>query len=95
MRHRLRKNTAVERAYVRDMERRSSLEELESGRARILAPSQYPEALKQFLARQRRILQVELSPSAKRLKQVSRNSGIPPGKLALRWVEQGIKREAS
>jgi hypothetical protein len=78
------------------MERHSSLAEPESGRARILAPSEYPEPLKRFLSRQRRVLHLELSPSSrKKLEQFSRDTGIPAGKLALRWVEQGIKREAS
>jgi hypothetical protein len=96
MEHRRKTKAAAEQACVRSLERHSSLQEIEDGRARIFSPSEYPEPLKRFLSRQRDVLHVRLSRAArKKLEQVSRATGINVDELALRWVEQGISRAAS
>jgi hypothetical protein len=96
MKYRLKKNTAAEDAYVRDLERCGSLQKVERGEAQILAPSEYPEPLRRFLLRQRSMLHLHLSKATrKKLEQMSRATGLAIDELALRWVEQGIAREAS
>jgi hypothetical protein len=95
MNQRLKKNTAAEEAYVRDIDRCGPLEKVERGEARILAPREYPEPIKRFLNRERRTVRVKLSPAAKtRLDRISRDRGIGPDELARRWVEQALAREA-
>ena len=95
MKYRLKKNTAAEQAYVRDLERCGPLEKVERGQAKLLAAPEYPEPLRRFLARERRVLRVPLSPSAKkRLEQLSRATGTSIDQLARRWVEQGLARQA-
>jgi hypothetical protein len=66
MKYRLKKNTAAEQAYIENLERRTPLEKVERGESRIIPTSEYPEPLKRFLARERSILRVQLSPSAKK-----------------------------
>ena len=95
MKFKLKKNTAAEDAYVRDLERRGPLEKVGRGEARLLAPLEYPEPIKRFLARERRTVRVTLSPSAKkRLERLSHAKGIGIDELTRRWVEQAIAREA-
>ena len=95
MRYRLKKNTAAEQAYVRDHERVGPLRKVERGESRILRTSEYPEPVKRFLARERGMLRVRLSTTAKRkLEHLSRATGVDVNELARRWVEQGIAREA-
>lgn len=95
MKYQLKKNTAAEQAFVRDLERSSALERVERGKARILDPSEYPEPVKRFLARERGTLRVRLSSAAqKKLEHLSRATGVDVATLARRWVEQGIEREA-
>jgi hypothetical protein len=95
MKHRLKKNTAGEEKYVRDLERRGPLERVERGEATLLSEAEYPEPLRRFLVRERSTLRVPLSPSAKKkLEQLSKTSKIDIAELARRWIEQGIAREA-
>ncbi len=95
MKHRLKKNTAAENAYVRDLERRGPLEKVERGEATLLSEADYPEPVRRFLARERSTLRVPLSPSAKKkLERLSRTSNVDVAELARRWIEQGIAREA-
>jgi hypothetical protein len=95
MNQRLKKNTAAEKAYVRDIERRGSLENVERGEARILSPHEYPEPIKRFLNRERTTVRVKLSPAAKRrLDRLSRDRGVGTDELARHWVELAIAREA-
>jgi hypothetical protein len=90
------KNTRAEDAYIRDLERRGPLEKLERGDAELVAPSDYPAPLQRFLARERNVLRVQLSPAQQRkAQQISRATGIPIDELARRWVQQGLSREAS
>lgn len=96
MKIQLKKNTSAEQAYIRDLERNGPLERVERGQSKILSPTDYPEPIKRFLARHRSVLQVRLSaPAKKKLERLSRATGIDIDKLARRWVEQGIAREAS
>ena len=95
MKHRLKKNTAAEQAYTRDLERRGPLAKVERGEARILSLSEYPAPLKRFLERERSIIRVPLTPSARRqLEQLSRATGKSVPELARRWLEQRLAREA-
>jgi len=95
MNQRLKKNTAAEEAYVRDLDRCGPLEKVERGEARILASREYPEPIKRFLSRERTTIRVKLSPAAKRrLERLSRDRGVGTAELARRWVEQAIAREA-
>ena len=95
MKYRLKKNTVAEQAYVRSLERQGPMEKVERGEARILSEQEYPEPLKRFLARERSMLRVQLSRTArKKLEHLSRTTGISIDELARRWVEQGIAREA-
>jgi hypothetical protein len=96
MKYRMKKNKAAEEAYIRDMDRCSSLQKVEQGEAEILRPSEYPEPLRRFLSRHRSMLHLRLSAATrKKLEQMSRATGLAVDELALRWVEQGIAREAS
>ncbi len=95
MKCRLKKNTPVEDAYVRDLERRGPLEQVERGQASIIAAADYPPPIKRFLSRQRGVLRVQLSASQKKkLEHLSRATGVSVDRLARRWVEQGLAREA-
>jgi hypothetical protein len=95
MKYRMKKNTPVEDAYVRDLQRCGPLQKVERGEAKILAASEYPQPLQRFLARERSTLRVKLSASAKKkLEQLSRTTGVDIDELARRWVEKGIEREA-
>jgi hypothetical protein len=95
MKKQLKKNTTSEDAYIRDLEQRGPLEKLERGEAQIVAASDYPAPLQRFLARERGVLRVQLSPAQQRkARQLSRSRGIPLDELARRWVQQGLAREA-
>ena len=95
MKHRLKKNTSAETAFIRDLERIGPLEKAERGESQVLTVSEYPEPLKRFLTRQRGLLQVHLSAAAKKkLERLSRATGVDVDELARRWVEQGIARAA-
>ena len=89
------KNTAAEQMYVRDLQRCGPLEKVELAEASLLDLSEYPQPLKRFLQRERRVLRVVLSSSEKkRLDQLSRATGTSADQLARRWVEQALAREA-
>ena len=96
MKHRrIKRATPAELAYIRDMERVSALDLLDQGRAQLLTPQEYPEPIKRFLARERRMLHVRVSPAIKRrLEAHSRRRGVAVDKLARRWIEEGMKRDA-
>jgi hypothetical protein len=95
MKHQPKKNTAAEREYIRDLERCGPLEKVERGEARLLSVDEYPEPVRRFLARERKMLHLQLSEAAMRkLRQLHRATGIPIDELARRWVEQGLAREA-
>jgi hypothetical protein len=95
MSRRLKKNIAAEDAYVRSLERRGSLESVERGEARILSVADYPEPIKRFLERERRVLRLRLSRTSKRkLEQLGRTRGVQPDELARAWIEQRLAREA-
>ena len=57
--------TKAEMHYIRAMEERSSLTMLEAGEAETLSPSEYPEPLRRFLARERMMVHFKLSPAAR------------------------------
>jgi hypothetical protein len=89
------RETASERAYVRSLETCSTLDLLDQGRAKLLTPAQYPAPLKRFLARERTMVHIKLPAQTKRrLEARSRRTGIPVEELALRWIEQGMARDA-
>lgn len=89
------KTTRSEKAFVRDMKRRSAFDLVDAGRARILAEDEYPEPVRRFLRRERRMVHVRLSLTARRrLESLSRAQGLPPEELARRWMEQAILRSA-
>ena len=93
--NRIPKSTAAERAFVRDMKRRSAFDLADAGRARVLAEDEYPEPVRRFLRRERRMVHVRLSVAAKRrLEALSRAQGISVEELARKWVEQAIVRDA-
>jgi hypothetical protein len=89
------KTTAAEGAFVRDMRRRSAFDLVDARRARVLAEDEYPEPVRRFLRRERRMVHVRLSAGAKRrLEALSRERGVPVEELARKWVEQAILRDA-
>lgn len=95
MKHALKKNTLAEQAYVRSLERRGPLQQVERGKATILRESEYPEPARRFLARERRMLRIPLSASVKKkLERFSQSTGIHSDALVKRWIEQGLAREA-
>ena len=87
--------TRAEQAYIGELKRVSAFEMRDQGRARLLAPDEYPDPLKRFLARERTIVHVRLPAAIKRrLDARSRSTGVPAQELARRWIEQGIERDA-
>jgi hypothetical protein len=95
MKHRLKKNTAAEDAYARELEKRGPLQKVETGEAKLLSEQEYPEPIRRFIARERNTLRIPLSPSAKRkLERLSRASKVDATELAQRWIQQGLAREA-
>jgi hypothetical protein len=96
MKYQLKKNTAAEEAFVRDLQACGTLQNVERGQARVLPLAEYPEPLKRFLVRQRTVLHVRLSaPARRQLEKLSVAKDISSDRLARQWVEQGIAREAS
>jgi hypothetical protein len=90
-----RKTTSSEKAHLRAVENASGLDLVERGRARCLLPAEYPEPLKRFLARERLMVHVRLSPRVKRrLEARSQQTGVPIDELARRWIEQAMRRDA-
>lgn len=86
--------TKAERDYIKDLKKRSGLDLVATGRARILAPAEYPEPLRRFLARERTTMRVRLPAALKRkLEARSRQTGVPAEELARRWIAQGLARE--
>jgi hypothetical protein len=72
------KATKAELAYIRDMEKRSVFDMLETGEARILTPEEYPEPIKRLRAKQRHMLYLALRPSVfRKLEARSRRDGVP------------------
>ena len=93
--NRIPKATAAEKAYIRDLKRRSAFDLVDAGRARVLAEDEYPEPVLRFLRRERRMVHVRLSLAAKRrLEALSRARGLAAEELARRWMEQAISRDA-
>jgi hypothetical protein len=89
------KITRAEAEYVRAMSRESAFEKLDRGKAKVLRPEEYPQALRRFLKREQSTVRIELTAGARRrLKLLSRARGVPPDELARRWVEDGLAREA-
>jgi hypothetical protein len=88
------KRTAAEAKYVRSMRKRSAFDLVDKGEAEIIDVADYPEPLRRFLRRERRMVHVELSPSDKRqLEQTGRELGISPDQLVKRWIEDQLKRD--
>jgi hypothetical protein len=95
MKRKAKKPTKAEDAYIRDLKRTGTFTKLDRGEAQILAPEEYPEPVKRFLARERNTLRIKLSSSSKRkLDALSRSRGTPTDQLARRWVEERLTREA-
>jgi hypothetical protein len=89
------KMTKAEARYVADMERDPALARLERGVGKVLQSSDYPEPLKRLIARERSMVRIKLSAAARRkLEAVSRARGIPTEKLAQKWFEQGLAKDA-
>ncbi len=89
------KATKAEEAYIRDMQRRSVFDMLETGAARILSPEEYPEPIKRLRARRRRMLRLTLRPAVlRRLESRSRQTGMPVEQIAAQWIEERSRREA-
>lgn len=89
------KATKAELAYIRDMEKRSVFDMLETGEARILKPEEYPEPIKRLRARWRNMLHLTLRPAVKRkLEERSRRTGLPVEQIAAQWLEESAKRHA-
>jgi hypothetical protein len=89
------KNTKAEDCYVEDMERDPALARLERGVGKLLHPSEYPEPLKRLIARERSMVRIKLSAASRRkLEALSKAKGVASEKLAQRWFEQGLAREA-
>ena len=92
-RSRIKKRTSAEAAYVRSMHRRSAFDLIGNGEADVIDVADYPEPLRRFLRRERRMVHVELSRSAKRrLEETGRQLGISPDKLARQWIEKQLRR---
>src|SRR4051812_37681733 len=88
MRRKPKKNTKAEDAYIRDLKRTSTFEKAERGEAQLLSPDEYPEPVKRFLARERRMVHIKLSAASKRkLDAVSRAKRTPMERLARKWIE--------
>jgi hypothetical protein len=84
-----------ELAYIRHLERVSAFELMDQDRARLLPPEEYPEPVQRFLAREQTMVHVRIPPVVKRkLEAHSRRSGVAVDKLARRWIEEGVKRDA-
>jgi hypothetical protein len=95
MKHKPKKITRAEEAYIRDLKRSGTFAKLDRGEAQILTPDEYPEPVKRFLARERNTLRIKLSSSSKRkLDALSRARGTPTDRLARKWVEERLTREA-
>ena len=89
------RSTKAELAYVRDMRRVSAFDLVDQGKAKILTPDDYPEPIKRFLARERRMVHIQLPISLKmKLEKTSRRRGVPVEKLARIWIEQRLSRNA-
>lgn len=87
------KNTPAEKAYIRDLRRRSAFELVDAGQAQVLSEDEYPEPVQRFLRRERRMVHVHLSLAARRrLEHLSRDRGISIEELAKEWLEQDIAR---
>jgi hypothetical protein len=87
--------TKAELAAIREIERTSAFEKLDRGEAEIVHPRDYPEPMKRFLARERAMLHIRLSARTRRkVEAVSARVGVPPEKLAARWIEERSRREA-
>src|SRR5438094_6554381 len=87
--------TKAELAYIQDMRRTSAFDLVDQGKAKILSPSEYPEPIKRFLARERRMVHIQLPISLKsKLEQRSRRRGVPAEKLARIWIEEKLRRTA-
>ncbi len=95
MKRKPKKNTKAEDAYIRDLKRTSTFEKADRGEAQLLSPDEYPDPVKRFLARERRMLHIKLSAASKRkLDALSRATGTPMDQLARQWVEERLTREA-
>jgi len=95
MKRKPKKNTKAEDAYIRDLERTGTFEKADLGEAQLLSPNEYPEPVKRFLARERRMVHIRLSAASKRkLDAVSRAKRTPTEQLARKWVEERLTREA-
>lgn len=89
------KATKAEETYIRDMQRRSVFDMLNTGEARILAPAEYPEPIKRLRARRRKMLHLTLRPSVLRKLQLrSRQTGEPIEQIAAQWIEECSRRQA-
>jgi hypothetical protein len=92
--NRIPRATTSERAFVRDLQRRSVFELVDAGRAKVLAKDEYPEPVQRFLWRERRTVHVRLSLAAKRrLEALGRARGLSAEELARCWVEQALSRD--
>jgi len=95
MKRKAKKTTKAEEAYIRDLKRSGTFEKLDRGEAQLLAPEEYPEPVKRFLAREQNTLRIKLSSASKRkLDALSRAKKTPMDKLARKWVEERLTREA-
>lgn len=89
------KATKGELAYIRDMEKRSVFDMLETGEAQIVKPEDYPEPIKRFLARRRNMLRLKLPTRLlQRLEAQGRKAGVPVETVARRWIEESARRHA-
>jgi len=93
MKSRLKRNSAAEDAFVKDLEKNPTLRKVERGSTRMLSEQEYPEPIRRFLARERRTIRLKLTANAKkRLEQMSLATGVPAEELARRWVERGLRQ---
>ena len=95
MKRKAKKANKAEEAYIRDLKSSGTFEKLDRGEAQLLAPEEYPEPVKQFLAREQNALRIKLSSASKRkLDALSRAKKTPMDQLARKWVEERLTREA-
>lgn len=66
---------------------------LDAGDAELVDMESYPEPRRRFLQRERDMVHVKLSASAKRrLEAHSRKAGVSSDQLAKQWIEQRLNR---
>ena len=87
--------TKPELTYTRSIRRESGLAMLDEGRAELVSPREYRAPLRRFLQRERTMVHVRLTASArKQLEARSRKTGLAPEVLVRQWIDERHRRNA-